>query len=283
MIIFCAILMGFTGCRKSHASAKQPFTLTLSSAGGKPAHLMSYRLPSEGWGRYRLDIKATSRGVKVTGKTRLLIQILSKGTLGDQLRLEVEVLDVAGSDPGSAATVDRAQRIIWTVNPNGHTERQVNELSPTLIQGLPDLGLLLSRMLPVLPSEPVGKDARWTIKRPLRLDLPNGSGTGGQDVFEQIQYHLVKLEPSSPKPRAEITAAIQARYDGHMSPVARKLRVQGQGKGVLKAAVDLASGRLLEARLDLTDEITLQTSDRINKLVYTIEATLQPASPSLLR
>ena len=235
-LLMCMALLG--GCRKSHASSQKPWSLEIKKRGSQNRAGLKYGFQKQGWGAYSLDIKVQTHGLRAAERARVQLEIKPRGG-GDQGLLEVELVDIEGPGRRSESLVDRSQKIYWEIKASGRTVRFSSEkIDPTLATGLPDFGLLLRRLLPVLPGGKVGDGARWIVFRPMELGLSPMSGSGQMQVSERSDHRLVSLG-SERAPVATVETRIEAKYTGLLRVVARRLTMRGVGKGSVKTTIDM--------------------------------------------
>jgi hypothetical protein len=276
-VLSSVIPLAALGCRKSHASSEKGWALEVKNRGASSRRPLKYRFPKKGWGRYRLEVRVDADGVRCVDKAVVHLEIHARPTVADRGVLEVELTDFLGPGKRGETLVSRAQKIYWEMNSAGRTLRfSTEDLNPALITGLPDLGLLLRRMLPALPGDPVGAGARWSVSRPVEMGINPESGSGLTRAFERIDSRLAALGSSAGRAVAKVESRLTADYTGSLRAVARTVTVTGKGEGTVAATVDVESGRLLDATLVFRDRLQV-TASGIKRTVRTaVRATLKP-------
>ena len=276
-VLSAVIPLSALGCRKSHASSDTGWSLEVKSRGASARRSMKYRFPKKGWGRYRLEVRVDADGVRCVDKAVVHLEVHARPTVADRGVLEVELTDFLGPGKRGETLVSRAQKIYWEMNSAGRTLRfSTEDLNPALITGLPDLGLLLRRMLPALPGDPVGAGARWSVSRPVEMGINPDSGSGLTRVLERIDSRLTALGSSAGRAVAKVESRLNAEYSGSLRAVARTVTVKGKGEGTVTATLDVESGRIVDATLVFKDQLRI-TAGRIKRQVRTaVRATLKP-------
>jgi hypothetical protein len=278
LVAFFAGTLAFTlggACKDSHASSEDIWKLQRSKAGSKPRGSLAYEFDPGSWGRRKLVIESEARGVTVEDQASLTFDIIPKRAPGDRNVLELNLVDVVRGKTPTGPGWDRPERIYWMMDARGRTRRlSVEDIKPRYQQGLPDLHLLLRRLAPVMPSEPVGEGAEWRLRRKIRLPVARRSGSGYTAAVETIVYRLVDMTNGPAGKIASIEAKGTVAYSGSMEAVGRMVKINGEGSYEVKAAFQVGNGTLRSSTLRSEERLELILEGRSRKTSVTTKARL---------
>jgi hypothetical protein len=128
--------------------------------------------------------------------------------------------------------------------------------------GLPDLHLLLRRLVPVLPERTVGPGGRWKLHRVISQPYPEKSGTGTTITKETIRYRLTQDTPSAANTKSKATSVLieargRAEYHSALEVIGHRINTRGNGSFVVKARLDIQKNSLITSTLTGEDRVQL--------------------------
>ena len=266
-------LLFAAGCgAKSRASARDSWALTVSNEGQLPRHETRYDWKAMAGHPCTLKVVARGKGVRVPPMSEMILSMESESR-GEAFRIRFTVED-ARSLKGREGLWAKGTVLAWDVTAQGHT-LGISATFQALRQGGPqvDLGLLLERGFPPLPTVAVGTGASWQVRRSRRIGLPEGMGLGSLVYRDEAGYVAEAVDRQT----LQLSWKGRLSTSGRVTPLGHEVVVRGSGRIAGRARI--VRGVLVDSRLTIREEFRLKLDGKPRSTDIHLDARFSCPTP----